>query len=130
MVVGRTAPSLPLTHESYSSLRCCACPLVDVAALGPLHPSVRPAPPAHPGPHIQPLFQCQHIKSRAPESEPVFVDLLRRPGIDSQPGEIDSSESIPGLHKRLQIWALNCDSGPGLKTEAPTPNLVALLKSR
>jgi hypothetical protein len=50
--------------------------------------------------------------------EPVFVDLLRRLGIDSQPGgpvrnpicrtgagELDSSESIPGLHKRLQIRA-------------------------
>ncbi len=37
--------------------------------------------------------------------EPVFVDLLRRPEIDSQPGEIDSSESIPGLHKCLQIRA-------------------------
>ncbi len=41
-------------------------------------------------------------------SEPVFVNLLRSPGIDSQPGgrydhpichtgEIDSSEFIPGL---------------------------------
>ncbi len=49
-------------------------------------------------------------------TEPVFVDLLRRPGIDSRPGgpvrnsicrtgEIDSSVSIPGLHKRLQIRA-------------------------
>jgi hypothetical protein len=38
--------------------------------------------------------------------EPVFVDLLRSPRIDSQPGEIDSSESIPGLHKHLQIRAL------------------------
>jgi hypothetical protein len=35
--------------------------------------------------------------------EPVFVNLIRSPGIDSQPGGIDSSESIPGLHKRLQI---------------------------
>jgi hypothetical protein len=26
----------------------------------------------------------------------------RSPGIDSQPGGIDSSESIPELHKRLQ----------------------------
>jgi hypothetical protein len=58
------------------------------------------------------------------KSEPVFVDLVRRPGIDSLPGgsvqnpicrtgppgymagEIDSSVSIPGLHKRLQIRAL------------------------
>jgi hypothetical protein len=56
--------------------------------------------------------------------EPVFVDLLRSPGIDSQPGGpvrqpyllyrsaklqasgIDFSESIPGLLKRLQIRAL------------------------
>jgi hypothetical protein len=39
-------------------------------------------------------------------SEPVFVDLLRSPEIDSQPGEIDVSESIPGIHKSLQIRAL------------------------
>jgi hypothetical protein len=39
-------------------------------------------------------------------SEPVFVDLLRRLGKDAQPGELDSSQSIPGLHKRLQIRAL------------------------
>ncbi len=38
-------------------------------------------------------------------TEPVFVDLLRSPRIDSQPGEIHSSESIPGLHKNLQIRA-------------------------
>jgi hypothetical protein len=38
--------------------------------------------------------------------ETVFVNLLRSPGIDSQPGGIDSSESIPGHHKRLQIRAL------------------------
>jgi hypothetical protein len=32
-------------------------------------------------------------------TEPEFVNLLSRsPGINSQPGEIDSSESIPGLH--------------------------------
>ncbi len=30
-------------------------------------------------------------------TEPVFANLLRSPGIDSQPGGIDSSESIPGL---------------------------------
>jgi hypothetical protein len=35
--------------------------------------------------------------------EPVFVNPLRSPGIDSQPGGVDSSESIPGLFKRLQI---------------------------
>ncbi len=39
-------------------------------------------------------------------SETVLVNLLRSPVIDSQPGEIDYSESIPGLHKRLQIRAL------------------------
>jgi hypothetical protein len=58
-------------------------------------------------------------------SEPVFVNLLRSPGIDSQPGGpvrqpyltyrpaymatkvggIGFLESIPGLHKRLQIRA-------------------------
>jgi hypothetical protein len=38
-------------------------------------------------------------------TEPVFVNLLRSPGIDTQPGGIDSSEPIPGLHKRLQIRA-------------------------
>ncbi len=34
-------------------------------------------------------------------SEPVFVNLLRSPGIDSQP-----AESIPGLRRRLRIRAL------------------------
>jgi hypothetical protein len=41
------------------------------------------------------------------EAEPVFVKLLRSPGIDSQPGGIDSSESISGLIKSLQIRALS-----------------------
>jgi hypothetical protein len=31
-------------------------------------------------------------------TELVFVDLLGIPGIDSQPGGIDSLESIPGLY--------------------------------
>jgi hypothetical protein len=39
-------------------------------------------------------------------AESVFVNILRSPGIDSQPCGIDSSELIPGLHKRLQIRAL------------------------
>ncbi len=39
-------------------------------------------------------------------TEPVFVVLLRSPGIDAKPGGIKSSASIPGLHKRLQIRAL------------------------
>jgi hypothetical protein len=34
-------------------------------------------------------------------TEPVFVNLLRSSGIDSQHGEIDSSESILGLFKRV-----------------------------
>jgi hypothetical protein len=38
-------------------------------------------------------------------SEPVFINLLRSPGIDSQPAGIDLSKSIPGLHKCLQIRA-------------------------
>jgi hypothetical protein len=37
---------------------------------------------------------------------PVFVDLLRSPGIDSQPSEIDSSKLNPSLHKRLQLLFL------------------------
>jgi hypothetical protein len=35
------------------------------------------------------------------EPEPVFVDLLRSPGIDSQPGGIDSLDSILGILKRF-----------------------------
>jgi hypothetical protein len=62
----------------------------------------------------------QITKAIHTSTEPVFVNLLRSPRIDSQSGEplytttlfvvparqasgIDSSESIPGLHKRLQI---------------------------
>ncbi len=49
-------------------------------------------------------------------SEPVFVNLLMSPGIDSQPGGIDSSESIPGIHKRLQIRVVtNGREGEDLK---------------
>jgi hypothetical protein len=33
-------------------------------------------------------------------TEPVFVNIIRSSGIDSRPGGIDSSESIPGLLKR------------------------------
>jgi hypothetical protein len=33
-------------------------------------------------------------------TEPIIVNLLRSPGIDSQPGGIVSSESIPGILKR------------------------------
>jgi hypothetical protein len=39
-------------------------------------------------------------------TESIFVNLLNGPGSDSQPGGVDSSESIPGLLKRLQTWAL------------------------
>ncbi len=38
-------------------------------------------------------------------SEPVFVNLLWNAGIDFKPGGVDSSESIPGLLKLLQIRA-------------------------
>jgi hypothetical protein len=41
--------------------------------------------------------------------KPVSVDLLRSPGFDSQPGGIDSSKTIPGLHKRLQIRYLKSE---------------------
>jgi hypothetical protein len=37
--------------------------------------------------------------------EPVFANFLRSLEIDSQPGGIDSSESIPGLLKRFQTRA-------------------------
>jgi hypothetical protein len=66
------------------------------------------------------LLDSQLVFQHLPE--PVFVNLLRSPGFDSQPGGpvtatlfvvtacqstkaggIDSSESIPGLLKRLQI---------------------------
>jgi hypothetical protein len=40
-------------------------------------------------------------------AEPVFVNLLRSPGIDSRFGGIDSSELITGLLKRLQTRALS-----------------------
>jgi hypothetical protein len=39
-------------------------------------------------------------------SEPEVVNLLKNPGIDSQPGGIDSLESIPRLLMRLQIRAV------------------------
>ncbi len=37
--------------------------------------------------------------------EPISVNILSSPGIDSQPSRIDSSESFPGLLKSLQIRA-------------------------
>jgi hypothetical protein len=37
---------------------------------------------------------------------PIIVDLLRSPGIVSQPSEIDSSKLNPRLHKRLQLLFL------------------------
>ncbi len=48
---------------------------------------------------------CVSLMSWDYTSEPVFVNLVRSPGIDSQPGWIDSLESITGLLKRLQIRA-------------------------
>jgi hypothetical protein len=38
---------------------------------------------------------------------PYFVDLLRSPGIDSQPGGTDSSDSIPRLNKNVYKYGLN-----------------------
>jgi hypothetical protein len=40
------------------------------------------------------------------KAESVFVNLLRSLGIGSQRGVTDSSESIPGHLKRLQIRAM------------------------
>ena len=48
-------------------------------------------------------------------SEHEFVNLLRGPGINSQPGRIDSLESIPGLIKRLQIRTMRKGNTLGLQ---------------
>ncbi len=71
-----------------------------------------------------------------PHPEPVFVNLLRSPGIDSQPwrastttlfvvpacqatlaGGINFSDSIPWLHKRLLIRALPSIPSPFLSVQ-------------
>jgi hypothetical protein len=57
------------------------------------------------------LYNTQHVIASGDcnavlEPEPVFVDLLRSPGIDSQPGGIDSLEPILGILNGLQILAL------------------------
>jgi hypothetical protein len=40
--------------------------------------------------------------------EPVFVNLLRSPGIDSQPGRIDSSNRFMGYMNvyKYELWDL------------------------
>ncbi len=54
-------------------------------------------------------LKLQHFNvevARLPQQpEPEFVNLLRSPGIDFQPGETNFFESIPWLLKRLQIRA-------------------------
>jgi hypothetical protein len=58
------------------------------------------------------ITNCTVQGNRFLGTEPEFVNLLRRPGNDSQPGGIDSLESIIGLLERLQIRALDSkDSG-------------------
>ncbi len=47
-----------------------------------------------------------HAANNQLNVEPVFVNLLRSPGIDSQPDGNDSSESITGILNRLKIRAL------------------------
>ncbi len=49
----------------------------------------------------KPQRNCTFMNLAAGEPEPAFVNLLRSPGIDSQPGGIDSSESIRGLLEHL-----------------------------
>ncbi len=52
--------------------------------------------------------QAGSVCCQVPTSEPVFVKLLRSPGIYSQPVGINSLESTPGLLKllkRVLIWA-------------------------
>ncbi len=51
-------------------------------------------------------FERENTTLVGHSTELVFANLLRSPGSDSQPGGIDSWESIPGLLKRLQIRAL------------------------
>ncbi len=65
----------------------------------PPHPTATFFSHFHHPPHFHPIsiFISQYHRLH------LFVNLLRRPGIDSRPGGIDSSESIPGLLKRLQI---------------------------
>jgi hypothetical protein len=55
--------------------------------------------------------------------EPEFLNLLRSPGNDSQPGEIDSLESIPGLLKRLQIRS----QGPNYKESMDADTFSAVI---
>jgi hypothetical protein len=54
-----------------------------------------------------------------PRAEPVFVNPLRSPGIDSQPGGIDSSEAISGLFTRLQIRAQETETYAGQLRKNP-----------
>jgi hypothetical protein len=56
-------------------------------------------------------------------TEPVFVNLLRGPGIDSQPGGINSLESIPGLLKRLQLLYAMVDNLDLVLSEVIVTNL-------
>jgi hypothetical protein len=59
-------------------------------------------------------------------TDPEFVNLLSRtPGINSQPGEIDSSESIPGLHSlntiRRSNWYRKIDQSDLSPTTVSVP---------
>jgi hypothetical protein len=82
------------------------------------------------------VFICSTILKLLPE--PVFVDLLRSPGIDFQPGGPvrqpylsyrpatlhRPAESIPGLHICLQIRA------PGVSSVLPGPPGLSWPKQR
>jgi hypothetical protein len=58
--------------------------------------------------------------------EPVLENLFRSPGIDPQPGGIDSSESIPGLPKRLKIRAQESIPPVYIASRAGVPNRVVV----
>ncbi len=60
-------------------------------------------------------------------SEPEFGNLLMSPGIDSQPGGIDSLESMPGLLKLLQILALHSKGSIRIPAFSLNPNLSVVL---
>jgi hypothetical protein len=81
--------------------------------------------------HILPLCVCtlHHKAGFDMKTQYGLVDLLRSPGIDSQPGGPvrqpyltyrparlhKLAESIPGLYKRLQIRALYCICTTGVQ---------------
>jgi hypothetical protein len=69
---------------------------------------------------VAPTFKIFVLYTRAP-----ICKHFRSPGIDSQSGGIYSSESIPELHIRLQIWLWQTDEGSYIEYFA---NIVAYME--